>query len=80
MTWSRFAAGAEQVTTADTYSCGEARPLRRPVGVAHAVPTPAPAERADAVCGQRVTVVGDLDWQLVWGVARCTTCQQAVGC
>jgi hypothetical protein len=79
MTWSRFAAGAEQVTTAETYSCGEARALRRPVGVAHAVATPA-AERAEAVCGQRVTVVGDLDWQLVWGVARCPECQQAIGC
>jgi hypothetical protein len=80
MTWSRFAAGAEQVTTAETYCCGETRELRRPVGIAHAVPAPAAADRADAVCGQRVTVVGGLDWQLVWGVTRCPTCQQAAGC
>jgi hypothetical protein len=80
MTWSRFAAGAEEIATAETLCCGEARALRRPVGVAHAVPAPAASERADAVCGQRVTVVGDLDWQMVWGVPRCPRCQQAVGC
>ena len=80
MTWSRFAAGAEQVTTTETYCCGEARELRRPVGVAHAVPAAASADRAEAVCGQRVTVVRGLDWQLVWGVARCPSCQQAAGC
>jgi hypothetical protein len=79
MTWSRFATGAEEIATAETFCCGEARALRRPVGVAHAVPAPAVGERADAVCGRRVTVVGDLDWQMVWGVPRCPNCQQAVG-
>ena len=80
MTWSRYAAGAAEVVTAETLCCGEARALHRPVGIAHAVPAPAAAAgTGNAVCGERVTVVGGLDWQMVWGVTRCPRCRDAVG-
>jgi hypothetical protein len=83
MTWSRFAAGAAEVVTAETFCCGETRSLSRPVGVAHAVPAGASAGSSagtgHAVCGERVTVVGGLDWQMVWGVTRCPRCRQLAG-
>jgi hypothetical protein len=80
MTWSRYAAGAAEVGTAETLCCGESRVRHRPVGVAHAVPAPASSGPGHAVCGEPVTVVGGLDWQLVWGVPRCGVCRQLVGC
>src|SRR3954466_10089250 len=80
MTWSRFAAGAAEVVTAETLCCGESRALSRPVGLAHAVPASGGTATAHAVCGERVTVVGGLDWQLVWGVPRCGRCRQLAGC
>jgi hypothetical protein len=80
MTWSRYAAGAAEVVTAETLCCGESRVLHRPVGIAHAVPAPASSGRGHAVCGEPVTVVGGLDWQMVWGVTRCPACRQLAGC
>ena len=79
MTWSRYAAGSAEITPAETLSCGEARTLHRPVGIAHAVPAAAGSGASYAVCGERVTVVGGLDWQLVWGVPRCPRCRQLAG-
>jgi hypothetical protein len=79
MTWSRFAAGAAEVVTSETLCCGEPRALHRPVGVAHAVPAPASGGTGSALCGEKVTVVGGLDWQMVWGVARCPNCRQLAG-
>jgi hypothetical protein len=79
MTWSRYAAGATEVVTAETLCCGEARTITRPVGVAHAVPAPTSSGTGNAVCGERVTLVGGLDWQMVWGVTRCPRCRQLAG-
>jgi hypothetical protein len=78
MTWSRYTAGATEIVSAETLCCGEPRVLSRPVGVAHAVPVLAGSGTGAAVCGERVTVVGGLDWQLVWGVPRCGRCRQLV--
>jgi hypothetical protein len=79
MTWSRFAAGAAEVVTSETLWCGESRALHRPVGPAHAVPAPASSGTTAALCGERVTVVRGLDWQMVWGVPRCPSCRQLAG-
>jgi hypothetical protein len=80
MTWSRYATGATEILTAETLCCGESRSLHRPAGVAHAVPAPAVSSgQIPAVCGEPVTVVGGLDWQMVWGVTRCPRCRQLAG-